>query len=272
MCLRANPAAQHAACSVRSATQSRRSVCGPKIRRKRFTRFMLYRVSVAMLGCSSPVAVSSVGSRCRGQCTNLKSCGDEYRKFAICGRKNITSVSLKWPRIPATPRVIPAKYVNVSPTNTLDGYQLCAIRPSVHARNGAARHKLKRCASCIVPPASSCAAITSTCRVSRAAITSTSRNAACTIDDPPPRTLRSASARVTSSSLDMASLPGPTPVSLPPDPTSTPVSVPVLARVLTLSSTTAAAMTALCPASNPLIPAWMLMLLAQKMTRRNMYA
>ena len=45
--------------------------------------------------------------------------------------------------------VIPAKYVYVSPTNTLDGYQLCANRPSVHARNGAVRHRLNTCASCI---------------------------------------------------------------------------------------------------------------------------
>lgn len=33
-------------------------------------------------------------------------------------------VSLKWPRMPATAMLMPAKYVYVSPTNTLLGYQL----------------------------------------------------------------------------------------------------------------------------------------------------
>ena len=107
--------------------------------------------------------MSSLGSRCLGQCTILKSCGEEYKKLTICGRKNSTSVSLKCPRIPATPSDMPAKYVNVSPTNTLLGYQLCAISASVTARKGAERQSEKICASCICIPASFCAINLSAC-------------------------------------------------------------------------------------------------------------
>ena len=46
---RANPATQHPACRVSSARHRVRSVCGPRIRRKRLTRFMFVRVSPGSL-------------------------------------------------------------------------------------------------------------------------------------------------------------------------------------------------------------------------------
>jgi len=45
-----------------------------------------------------------------------------------CGVKMIIKVLLKWPRMPATANAMPAKYVNVSPTNTCDGYLLASLR------------------------------------------------------------------------------------------------------------------------------------------------
>jgi hypothetical protein len=51
-----------------------------------------------------------------------KICGTEYAEFMICGIKKSKTVLEKWPRIPTTAKVIPAKYVYVSPTNTLLGY------------------------------------------------------------------------------------------------------------------------------------------------------
>jgi len=45
-------------------------------------------------------------------------------KFISWGMKNNIKVLEKCPNIPATANVIPEKYVKLSPTNTLDGYQL----------------------------------------------------------------------------------------------------------------------------------------------------
>lgn len=59
-----------------------------------------------------------LGRRWRGQGTHLKSWGMLYTKLMIWGMKNMSSVSEKWPRMPATARVMPEKYVNVSPTKT----------------------------------------------------------------------------------------------------------------------------------------------------------
>ena len=42
-------------------------------------------------------------------------------KLNICGRKKSRRVSVEWPKMPATASDMPAKYVNVSPTNTREG-------------------------------------------------------------------------------------------------------------------------------------------------------
>jgi hypothetical protein len=77
----------------RHKTSSRQ---GPPIRMTRFTRFQL---GVAV---SIPVLGSNRGRRCRGQGTNLNSCGIEYRKLKICGPRNSSNVSEKCPKMPAT--------------------------------------------------------------------------------------------------------------------------------------------------------------------------
>lgn len=54
----------------------------------------------------------------------------------ICGNMNNKVISEKWPRIPAAAIVVPAVNVNVSPTKTLDGYQLKCKRAYVDVMNG----------------------------------------------------------------------------------------------------------------------------------------
>jgi hypothetical protein len=49
------------------------------------------------------------GRRCRGQGTSLKSWGVEYRKLRIWGMKKRRRVLEKWPRMPTTAKVMPAK-------------------------------------------------------------------------------------------------------------------------------------------------------------------
>ena len=49
------------------------------------------------------------GRRWRGQGTILNSCGRLYTKLMIWGMKNMSSVSEKWPRMPATASAMPAK-------------------------------------------------------------------------------------------------------------------------------------------------------------------
>ena len=50
------------------------------------------------------------------------SCGIERRKLSSSGKKNNMRVLLNLPRIPLTANVMPARYVNESPTNTCEGY------------------------------------------------------------------------------------------------------------------------------------------------------
>jgi hypothetical protein len=57
-----------------------------------------------------------------------------------CGVKNSNNISEKWPRMPATARVMPAKYVKVSPTKTLAGYQLKVSKAKVVAARGIMRY------------------------------------------------------------------------------------------------------------------------------------
>lgn len=68
----------------------------------------LYRNCVRLHSMRS-VSELYLGKRCRGQGTKWKSCGMEYRKLNTCGMKNSRSVLLKWPRMPTTANVIPAR-------------------------------------------------------------------------------------------------------------------------------------------------------------------
>lgn len=60
---------------------------------------------------------------------------------------------LKWPRMPATAMLIPAKYVYVSPTNTLLGYQLKTSSPKEVAVIGSMTYELKSAEELRVDPA-----------------------------------------------------------------------------------------------------------------------
>ena len=106
---------------------------------------MLYRVSVALDGLNKPVCVSNLGNRCRGHGTILNNCGIEYKKFTTCGKQNNSNVSEKWPKMPATAKVIPAKYVYESPTNTALGYQFCSNKLTVAAKKGAINNNENTC-------------------------------------------------------------------------------------------------------------------------------
>lgn len=75
-------------------------------------------------------------------------------KLSSSGKKNNIKVLLNRPRMPLTAKVMPARYVNESPTNTCEGYlrigemlnmkcyrgqsayQLKYKRASTHAKNG----------------------------------------------------------------------------------------------------------------------------------------
>ena len=61
---------------------------------------------------------------------------EEYKKLKICGTNSSRSVLLKWPRIAATANVMPAKCVNVSPTNIRAGHQFKQSRPREVATKG----------------------------------------------------------------------------------------------------------------------------------------
>ena len=52
---------------------------------------------------------SYLGKRCRGHGMKRNSCGTDSRKLMIWGIKNSSMVLLKWPMIPTTAKVIPAK-------------------------------------------------------------------------------------------------------------------------------------------------------------------
>lgn len=56
-----------------------------------------------------PVETAHLGNRCRGHGTIPNSCGQERRKLNICGMKNRRTVFEKWPSMPATAMVMPAK-------------------------------------------------------------------------------------------------------------------------------------------------------------------
>jgi hypothetical protein len=65
---------------------------GPKIQRAKLTTFIL-----VLMASNFPVLWLYFGNRWRGQGTNLKSCGTEYKKFNIWGIKNNKIVFEKWP-------------------------------------------------------------------------------------------------------------------------------------------------------------------------------
>ena len=142
--LAANVKTTHATWNANSRKHNFLSVVLPKTRKNNVTKFMLYRVSVALDGLNKPVCVSNLGSRCRGHGTSLNNCGIEYKKFTTCGKQNNNNVSEKWPKMPATAKVIPAKYVYESPTNTALGYQFCFNKPTVAAKNGAINNNENR--------------------------------------------------------------------------------------------------------------------------------
>ena len=63
-----------------------------------------------------------LGKRCLGQGMMRISCGMERIKLSSSGKKKSIKVLLNRPRMPLTANVMPARYVNESPTNTCEGY------------------------------------------------------------------------------------------------------------------------------------------------------
>ena len=49
------------------------------------------------------------GKRCLGHGINLNSCGTDSKKLNTCGTKNSKRNLLKWPKMPTTAKVMPAK-------------------------------------------------------------------------------------------------------------------------------------------------------------------
>lgn len=60
-------------------------------------------------GASERKEACYLGKRCRGHGMKRNSCGTDSRKLIIWGIKNNSMVLLKWPMIPTTAKVIPAK-------------------------------------------------------------------------------------------------------------------------------------------------------------------
>mmetsp|Transcript_3991 Transcript_3991/g.9009 ORF Transcript_3991/g.9009 Transcript_3991/m.9009 type:complete len:142 (-) Transcript_3991:1032-1457(-) len=106
------PSAQQNVWKARRTMQRCCSLMGPNICKNKLISVMLT-ISVFPLlifeGSINPVRALNFGSRCLGQGTNLNNCGVDQRKLIICGMKNSSRVLEKWPKIPTTANVMPAK-------------------------------------------------------------------------------------------------------------------------------------------------------------------
>ena len=108
-----NPKEQQNTWNPSNIRQRDCSVIGPKIWRNTFINVILTISPPFSLlnvdGSIKPVRGLNLGRRCLGQGTNLNSWGIDQTKFMTWGIKNNKSVLLKWPRIPTTANVMPAK-------------------------------------------------------------------------------------------------------------------------------------------------------------------
>ena len=107
-----NPNAQQTTWNASREMHSCCSVIGPSICRNTLIN-VIFVISFSphfiVDGSINPALALNFGSRCLGQGTNLNSCGVDQRKLIIWGMKNSNRVLLKWPSMPTTANVMPAK-------------------------------------------------------------------------------------------------------------------------------------------------------------------